>query len=118
MAASLKTKIMRRVYAIWFVRRVLPTGFASAFFMNVALKKTAERFFVSQIFANFYAVAKANIWAVPNFIASAFNNVEPSVLVLISIAGLLGFSLAIELWRSVRSVAAGAQLAALSARSK
>lgn len=118
MAAGLKNRIMRRVYAIWFVRRVLPTGFASAFFMNLALKEMAERFFVSQIFANFYAVARANIWAAPNFIASAFNNVEPSVLVLISIAGLLGFTLAVELWRSVRRVAASAQLAALGARSK
>ena len=118
MATSLKTKIMRRGYAIWFVRRVLPTGFASAFFMNLALKETASRFFVAQIFSNFYAVARANVWAVPNFITSAFNNVEPSVLVLISIAGLLGFSLAVELWRSVRSVAAGARLAASSARSK
>ena len=118
MATSLKTKIMRRVYAIWFFRRGLPTGFASAFFMNLALKETASRFFVAQIFSNFYAVARANVWAVPNFITSAFNNVEPSVLVLISIAGLLGFSLAVELWRSVRSVAAGARLAASSARSK
>lgn len=107
----IKNRIMRRVYGIWFTRRVAPMGFASAFFMSVALKETASRFFVAQIASNFLTVASANFWGIPSFIASALNSAEPSVLVLISAAGMVGFTLAVKLWRSIKGVAAAPSMA-------
>ena len=102
MANDLKKRIMRRVYGIWFVKRVIPTAGGSALFMGIALKETAGRFFVAQIFSNFMEVAGTNAWAIPNFIASALNKLEPSVLVLTAGAGLVGFALAVKLLRSIR----------------
>ena len=109
----IKNRIMRRVYGIWFVRRVAPMGFASAFFINLALKEAAGQFFVAQIVSNFLTVAGANLWGIPRFIASALNSAEPSVLVLISATGMVGFTLAVKLWRSIKGVAAAPSMAAV-----
>ena len=105
MANDLKKRIMRRVYGIWFVKRVIPTAGGSALFVGIALKETAQRFFVAQIASNFMAVASSNAWAIPSFIASAMNKLEPSVLVLTAGAGLAGFALAVKLLRSIRVMA-------------
>lgn len=102
MANDLKKRIMKRVYGIWFVKRVIPTAGGSALFMGIALKETAQRFFVAKIVSNFMAVAGSNAWAIPNFIASALNKLSPSVLVLTAGAGLVGFALAVKLLRSIR----------------
>ena len=105
MANDLKKRIMRRVYGIWFVKRVIPTAGGSAIFMGIALKETAQRFFVAKIVANFMEVAGSNTWAIPNFIASALNKLEPSVLVLTAGTGLVSFALAVKLLRSIRVMA-------------
>ncbi|KKS96783.1 MAG: hypothetical protein UV75_C0002G0096 [Candidatus Giovannonibacteria bacterium GW2011_GWA1_43_15] len=102
MANDLKKRIMRRVYGIWFVKRVIPMAGGSALFMGIAMKETAGRFFVAKIFSNFMEVAGTNAWAIPNFIASALNKLEPSALVLTAGAGLVGFVLAVKLLRSIR----------------
>lgn len=103
----LKNRIMRRVYGIWFVRRGAPMLAGSALFMTAALKLTAERFFVAQIWRNFESVAASDIMGLPRFIASALNHAEPSLLIFISLAGVAGFALAVKLLRSIRSIFAG-----------
>lgn len=112
MSNDLKSRIMRRVYGIWFLRRGLPLVFGSAVSLIVFQKAVADRFFVAQIFRNFEFVLRSNIWGLPRYIESALNSVEPSVLILISIAGLSGFALAVKLLRSVRAIVWGQGMAA------
>ncbi len=107
MANYLKRRIMRRVYGIWFVRRALPVGMCSVASVYLALMVTAERFFVAEIMRSFRVVVENNIWGLPKYIEAALNNTQPHVLILISMAGLIGFILAIKLLRSVRQVISG-----------
>ena len=116
MANDLKKRIMRRVYGIWLGKRGIPTAGGSALFVGIALKETAQRFFVAKIFSNFMEVAGSNAWAIPNFIASAMNKLEPSVLVLTAGAGLIGFSLAVKLWRSVKVMSQNPNLATVTVK--
>ena len=103
---QLKNRIMTRVYGIWFIRRGVPMLAGSALFITAALKLTAERFFVAQIWRNFEFVATSNLMGLPRYIASALNSAEPALLTFISAAGITGFVLAVKLLRSIRSIMA------------
>ncbi|OGF63382.1 hypothetical protein A2926_03990 [Candidatus Giovannonibacteria bacterium RIFCSPLOWO2_01_FULL_44_40] len=116
MENKLKKRIMRRVYAIWFIRRGLPMVAGSVVSFYIAMTVTAERFFVAQIFSNLTVAAHSGFLGMSKFIISALNSVEPSVLVLISIAGIVSFALAVKLLRSIRSIVAGAGAAVAEAR--
>lgn len=100
----LKNRIMRRVYGIWFVKQALPMLAGSAVFITAALRMTADRFFVAQIWKNFGSIASSNIMGLPRYIASAMNHAEPSLLLFISAAGVIGFGLVVKLLRSIRSI--------------
>ena len=106
MTNDLKKRIMRRIYAIWFIRQALPVLAGSAVSLYIALKITADRFFIAEIVKNFENVVNSNILGLPRYIASALNSAEPSALILMSLAGLIGFGLAIKLLRSVRAILA------------
>ncbi|KKT59407.1 MAG: hypothetical protein UX43_C0010G0008 [Candidatus Giovannonibacteria bacterium GW2011_GWB1_46_20] len=80
-------------------------GSAASFY--IALRVAAERFFVAQIVSNFAVATRSGFLGMSNFVASALNSVEPSVLILISMAGIVSFGLAVKLLRSVRSIIAG-----------
>lgn len=113
---ELKTRIMRRIYAIWFVRRGLPMVAGSAASFYLALRVTAERFFVAQIASNFIVAAHSGFLGITSFIVSALNSVEPSILILISMAGIISFGLTVKLLRSIRSIVAGAGITAAEAK--
>ncbi len=98
---------MRRIYAIWFVRRALPLALGSGVLMYIALAETARNFFVARIISNFVTVYNSDLWAIPRFIASALNSAEPITLFLISISGLLSFAFAVKLLRSIRALVSG-----------
>lgn len=95
---------MRRVYGIWFVRQALPMLAGGSLFIAVALRMTADRFFVAQIWRNFESIASSNIMDIPRYIASAMNHAEPSLLLFISFAGVAGLAFVIKLLRSIRSI--------------
>lgn len=97
---------MRRVYGIWFLRQALPLVAGAALLMTAALRLTADRFFVAQIWRNFESVVTSNILGLPRYIASAMNSAEPSLLLLISVSGVAGLWLVIKLLRSIRSIIA------------
>ncbi len=101
---QLKSRIMKRVYGVWAVRFALPRLAGSVALLLLALRVTADRFFVARIMQNFDRVAASNVWAIPQFIASALNHAQPTVLVLIAAAGIGGFALAVNLFRNVRNV--------------
>lgn len=113
---ELKTRIMRRIYAIWFVRRGLPMVAGSAASFYVALRVTAERFFVTQIVSNFVVATHSGFLGISNFVVSALNSVEPSLLILISMAGIISFALAVKLLRSIRGIVAGVGVRTSEAR--
>ncbi len=115
---KLKNKIMRRVYAIWFARKAAPLALGSAVFLYIALAETARRFFVAKVISNFLEVSDSSIWSAPRFIASALNHVEPSILIVISLAGLISFILAVKLLRSIRSVVANQNMGMIFGHTK
>lgn len=92
----------------------MAAGSAVSFY--VALKVTAERFFVAQIVSNFIVATHSGFLGMSNFIVSALNSVEPSILILISMAGIVSFVLAVKLFRNIRSVVAGAGFRTAEAR--
>ena len=108
---KLKTRIMRKVYGVWVIRFVAPRFVGSVALVVLALRVTADKFFVAKILQNFDHVAVSNIWAMPQFIASALNHAEPFALVLIAVAGIGGFAIAVNLFRNIRSIVRGQQMA-------
>lgn len=84
----------------------------SAGSVYLALRLTANSFFVAEIMKSFKVVVENNIWGLPKYIEAALNNVQPHVLVLVSMAGLIGFTLAVKLLRSVRQIFASPYSAA------
>lgn len=92
-------------------------GIGSIASVYFALRITAERFFVAEIMRSFKIVLENNVWGLPKYIEVALNNVQPHVLVLISMSGLIGFTLAVKLLHSVRQIfASPSSVAAAEAR--
>ena len=75
--------------------------------LAVAFRLTADSFFVSEIMKNFGYVLRHNLLGIPRYITSALNSAEPSTLILISMAGIVSFALAVKLLRSIRSIVYG-----------
>ena len=105
---QLKSRIMRRVYGIWFVRRFAPTAASLGFFSYLTLHEIADKFFVSQIYANFLAVAQ-NMWAIPGFIGAAVTHAQPQTLFIIAFSILAVFVLSVKLLRTIRVIVAQRQ---------
>ena len=103
-ANDLKKRIMRRVYAIWFVRIALPMVGGSFLSLAMALKLTADGFFVAEVLKSFSYVLRHNFLGFPRYIEAALNSVEPSTLILVAMAGTMSFALAVKLLRSVRDI--------------
>lgn len=89
-------------------------GSAASFY--IALRVVAERFFVAQIVSNFMVATHSGFVGITSFIVSALNSVEPSILILISMAGIISFALAVKLLRSIRAIVSGADIATAEAR--
>jgi len=87
---QLKKRIMKRVYIIWFFRKIAPAVFLyMPFLAFVALRETAREFFVIKIIENFLrAVHESGLNGALNFVFSAFNEtpVLPTVVIIASLA--------------------------------
>ncbi len=94
---------MRRVYAIWFVRRIAPPVVSMAFFAYLALRETAQGFFVAQIVSNFLMIA-SNVWSIPGFVGAAVMHARPETLFVIAFSILAVFVLAIKLLQNIRMI--------------
>lgn len=94
---------MRRVYAIWFVRRIAPPAISLGFFGYLAFHETAQSFFVAKIVSNFLMIA-SNVWAIPGFVGSAVTHAEPQVLFIIAFSILATFVLAVKLLQNIRMI--------------
>ena len=102
---QLKSRIMRRVYAIWFVRRIAPSAISLIFFAYLVFYEIAQSFFVAQIVLNFLMVA-SNIWSVPGFIGVAVMHARPETLFIIAFAILATFVVSVKLLRNIRMIVA------------
>ena len=108
---QLKARIMKRVYGVWAVRFVMPRLAGCIALIAYGLRLTADKFFVARIIQNFDHVATSNFWALPQFITGALNHAQPQVLILIAVAGIGGFAIAVNLFRNIRSILRSRQVA-------
>ncbi len=88
MSNKLKKRIMKRIYAIWFFKKIAPAIFLyMPFLLFIAMRETANEFFVMKVIDNFLIVAhNSGIFGIMNFIYSAVINtsVLPSFIILVS----------------------------------
>ncbi|MBU1178731.1 hypothetical protein KKB69_00065 [Patescibacteria group bacterium] len=106
MENELKKRIMKRIYAVWFFRKIAPAVFLyMPFLAVVALRETANEFFVAKIIDNFLlAVHNSGFFGAAGFVWSAVANtpVLPSLIIVVSLGlFVLFFS---RLFKSFRSV--------------
>ncbi len=96
MTNDLKNRIMKRVYAIWFFKKIAPALFLYApFLIFVALREAAREFFVLKILDNFLLVIhNSGFYGGARFVLSAIENVPvlPALIILSSL-GLCGWLL-------------------------
>ena len=94
---KLKERVMRRIYAIWFVRRILPRFGGVAVGIFVAYRVTAQSFFVAKILENFLMVSAGGLSSLSPFVISALAHADPRAALVIALsvvaAGLLSFKL-------------------------
>lgn len=95
MTNELTKRIMKRVYAIWFLKKIAPAIFLYIpFLFFVALRETANEFFVAEIVNNFLVAVHNGFVATMNYLLSAATNtpVLPTLIILASL-GVLVFLL-------------------------
>jgi len=87
---ELKRRVMKRVYTIWFMRKVAPAMFLYLpFLLIVALRETANEFFVARIVDNMLnAIHGSGFMGFVGFTSSAITNV--SMLPMMVIVGSMG----------------------------
>jgi hypothetical protein len=89
MTNELTKRIMKRVYAIWFFKKIAPAAFLyMPFLLFVAFRETASEFFVVKIIDNFLlAVHNSGFWGATKFVLSAMLNtpVLPTLIILASL---------------------------------
>lgn len=89
MTKELTKRIMKRVYAIWFFKKIVPAVFLYLpFLLFVAVRETANEFFVVRIIDNFLLTLNhSGFFGVLNYLASAIANtpVLPSLIILVSL---------------------------------
>ncbi len=89
---NLKKRIMKRVYAIWFVKKIAPAIFIYTPFLGfIALRETANEFFITKIVENFVLALNSGFAATMSYMASAVANIPamPSLIILLSTGALV-----------------------------
>ncbi len=96
---KLTRKVMRRVYAIWFLRQMAPILVAMPLSLGIVLWLTAKEFFVAKIVENFILTFHSgNIFA---FIGSAFySSTHILPLAIIGFLSILSLILGYKLVRN------------------
>jgi len=89
MGNNLKKRIMKRVYAIWFFKKIAPALFLyMPFLLFVALREVANEFFVVKIVNNFLMIIhKSGMGGVVGYIFSALANasVLSGLIIIVSL---------------------------------
>lgn len=90
---SLKARIMRRIYLIWFLRQISSPFLIKTFFLGLALTEAAFFYSLSNIFKNI-SLASSNFPTLSSFMFSSFQKTDAlSKLFFIGLMLLLGLFL-------------------------
>ena|SRR3989344_3922353 len=101
---NFRKHIMRRIYAIWFVRRALPISAGAALGVFVTYRATADSFFVAKIIENFLSVSATNAWGAPRFMFAALLNTDPRAVLVISFSFVVAILLSLKLFSDIRTI--------------
>lgn len=86
----LKSRILWRVYILWFFRRIVPLMVLQVVLFSLAVKVFARYVFVSKVFQNAALVSGSSYLDVLKFIYKAFINTHPlTQVVLLIILGVV-----------------------------
>lgn len=109
-AAQLKKRIMRRVCAIWFFRRIVPGMFVFPLFVFFAAYEISREFFVERIFENFTQAvsgAPSSPLALWGFAADGLRSASIIALFVISLSLAFGAFACFHIVRNMREVFSG-----------
>lgn len=93
----LKSRILFRVYAIWFLRRIVPLVVIQIIGLVMALKLFANNIFVSKVFQNAELVAGENLWNILKYLVLAFLQTRFIIQILV----LLGLGIGALILRDI-----------------
>ena len=103
MSPIFKTKILWRVYVIWFFRRVLPLVLAQIFVISLALKIFAKKVFLEKVLENAAVAADSNYWEFLKYLAYAFFSAHILIQIIIILILALGTLLLRDTGRVIRT---------------
>src|SRR3990167_2450743 len=103
MSPIFKTKILWRVYVIWFFRRVLPLVLAQIFVISLALKIFAKKVFLEKVLENAAVAADSNYWEFLEYLAYAFFSAHILIQIIIVLILALGTLLLRDAGRAVKT---------------
>ena len=103
MSPIFKTKILWRVYVIWFFRRVLPLVLAQIFVISLALKIFAKKVFLEKVLENAAVAADSNYWEFLKYLAYAFFSAHILIQIIIILILALGTLLLRDAGRVIRT---------------
>lgn len=96
MATTLKKRIMRRVYTIWFIRKAVPLG-AELAVLGIAVVWGLQHTSPANILTNSIS-ASNNMYAFMMFFIRSFSILTPPAQFALVITGLLGAFIARDIW--------------------
>lgn len=89
----MRSKILWKIYLIWFFRRIVPLMTLQAIIIGFALKLFANKVFVSQVFANAGVAANSGYGKFFKYLVVAFFQTRPivqiSVLIILGLGALI-----------------------------
>lgn len=96
---------MRRVYAIWFIKQVVPVMVLMPILAVIALWETAEEFFVAKIVENFVvALNQSGFLGVLGFVMSAVKSAPILPILIIGFSTGFFLVLAFRLMRNFKQL--------------
>lgn len=103
MSPIFKTKILWRVYVIWFFRRVLPLVLAQILIISLALKVFSKKVYLGRVLENAAVAADSNYWEFLKYLAYAFFSAHILIQIVIVLILALGTLLLRDAGRVIRT---------------
>lgn len=102
---NLTKRVMRRIYGIWFLKRVAPVMFLEMPLLAIiALSEAAREFFWVRIIENFSASLNGGVTGALNFVGHALYSAPALPLAIIGFSAGLFTILAYKTFRNFKSL--------------
>jgi hypothetical protein len=111
MNKTLKSKILWKIYVVWFLKRILPLVVLEVLVIVGALYTLAQFVFVEQVVSNAFLNSASNPWRLAVFLFYAFLNThwftQLAILIFLGLGALLlrDFGRALASYRSTSRAA-------------